>query len=307
MNSHDRPFTHIVVGVELSAAGDAVEPTSQRALGCALSLAQHLGGASVCLVHATGAEEHYHKKPGSDVWVHAAGVSDAGRAALERALGPFRAAGVDAALELPEERAWLAIVQTAKRVAADLVVVGKREPSGFDFDERRLGAVASQLLRRCPTAVWAVDPERAPLPKRILVATDLAEPMAARLICTGAAVARACTAEVQLMHAASLGWPRSALEDDAARRRRIDACRRDLADAATRALGEGVAELHVVDEAPAPAIVQCARDLDADLIVLGTSSHQLRHALLGHTAERVFAMSDRSLLALKPEGFRVPD
>lgn len=306
MQSENTAFANIIVGVEMSAAGDRIEATSRRALECALQLAREMR-PSVRVVHATGAAEHYRRKPeGDNIWVPAPGLSDAGKAGLEQALTPFREAGVSVTLELPEERAWLAIAETAIRSGADLVMVGKREPSHFDFDERRLGAVASQLLRRCPTAVWAVDPHRASIPRRVLVATDLEQPMCERLIRAGASVARAFGADLNVLHASTRSWPLSTLEDESARARRIDSCRQQLAAATRNAIGDASVTLHAVAEAPASAIVQCARDIDADLIVLGTSSNRLRHALVGHTAERLFGMSDRSLLALKPAGFEMP-
>ena len=68
--------------------------------------------------------------------------------------------GLEATLELSEDRPLLALTRRVLRDGIDLVIVGKRDE--FDRDERRLGSVAAKLLRKCPGRVWAVGEKHEP-------------------------------------------------------------------------------------------------------------------------------------------------
>ncbi len=70
--------------------------------------------------------------------------------------------------------------------------------------------------------------------------------------------------------------------------------------------GELIAEIRVVEGNPAVEIVQQARTLKADLIVMGTHRHTvLGDAVLGNTANKVVNRSDIPVLLVRiPEGYR---
>jgi nucleotide-binding universal stress UspA family protein len=64
---------------------------------------------------------------------------------------------------------------------------------------------------------------------------------------------------------------------------------------------------HVKWGDPASAVLHVAVDRMADLLVLGSVGRTgLAGVLLGNTAERVLREVNRSLLVVKPEGFRCP-
>jgi nucleotide-binding universal stress UspA family protein len=77
--------------------------------------------------------------------------------------------------------------------------------------------------------------------------------------------------------------------------------RRSLEEAARGPSAAGVeVEIHLA-HTPAPeAITELARDLAADLIVMGTHGHTgLKHTLLGSVAERTLRTSPCSVLTVK--------
>lgn len=64
---------------------------------------------------------------------------------------------------------------------------------------------------------------------------------------------------------------------------------------------------HIREGLPEDVIPQIARDIDAELVVIGTVGRQgLSAALIGNTAEHVIDMLDCDVLAVKPEGFESP-
>ena len=70
---------------------------------------------------------------------------------------------------------------------------------------------------------------------------------------------------------------------------------------ATESLPGTAVETQVVQEAPARAIVQSAKEMKADLVVMGTHGrHGWRRALLGSVAENVLHEIDRPVLTVTP-------
>ena len=77
----------------------------------------------------------------------------------------------------------------------------------------------------------------------------------------------------------------------------------------THAENYGIAQsfCHVREGLPEDAIPAVARNLDAELVVIGTVGRQgISAALIGNTAEHVIDRLDCDVLAIKPEGFESP-
>lgn len=68
-----------------------------------------------------------------------------------------------------------------------------------------------------------------------------------------------------------------------------------------------VENCHVREGLPEDVIPAIAKDIDAELVIIGTIGRQgISAALIGNTAEHVIDMLDCDVLALKPEGFVSP-
>jgi nucleotide-binding universal stress UspA family protein len=141
---------------------------------------------------------------------------------------------------------------------------------------------------------------------KILVPTDFSSSAAAALD-YAAALARRLGAEIHLFHAyhfptylimpeqiATPGDFWESLRSSAAAR--LEAMRAPLVAAGIDT------HLHVMEGAPASAILEAARSLPADLIVMGTRGRTgLKHVALGSVAERTVRMAPCPVLTLKTE------
>jgi nucleotide-binding universal stress UspA family protein len=86
--------------------------------------------------------------------------------------------------------------------------------------------------------------------------------------------------------------------------------RAELLDRLLRGLGAGSQppKAHLIHGEARAVIPALARDLDIDLIALGTVCRTgLPGLLMGNTAEEVLRQVDCSVLTVKPEGFSCPD
>ncbi len=94
-------------------------PGAERALGYGISLASLLKEQ---LVLVYGAEPP--SRMGDEFGEHFKALAETGRAALQQALATARAAGVDAVLELVDEKPAQALLAAADKHDARLIVVG---------------------------------------------------------------------------------------------------------------------------------------------------------------------------------------
>lgn len=285
-------FETILVGADLSLGANEVGEASRRAL--AVAKAQALAsGAHVRVVHAT------RQDAGADFRILRGGEGQQvrGRDALEAAVAELREGGVEATLEMVDERADRGLLAASGGV--DLVIVGKREHFNFNRDQRTLGAVAMRLLRRAPCPVWTVGPDAAGAPRRILAATDRGEAMGDVVVKTAATLARLHGAELHVLHACHASLLEVLVESEEALVRELDAA---MAEARAELAEQWPdATIHVDRGQPTRVIVEAVERLDTPLVVLGTVSRRgLADVLVGNTAERLFGILEGSMLTLKP-------
>ena len=142
------------------------------------------------------------------------------------------------------------------------------------------------------------------LPERILVASDFSE-HSARAVSLATGLAVRFGARLDLVHAFGLpvvtASPYDVVLTGAILDEAREQARRSLAEAAREPSAAGVeVEVHLA-HTPAPeAITGQARELAADLIVMGTHGHTgLKHTLLGSVAERTLRTAPCSVLTVK--------
>jgi len=145
-----------------------------------------------------------------------------------------------------------------------------------------------------------------PSPKCILVATDFSEP-AEKALEAAIALAAKSRAEVHLIHAVEVALPLFEPyavvipADWVGEARRL--AKEKLAKAQELVKARGLTgTTHLGDVPAAHAIAERARELGADLVVVGTHGHTgLKHALLGSVAERTVEYSPCSVWTVKGE------
>jgi nucleotide-binding universal stress UspA family protein len=245
-----------------------------------------------------------------------AGVADGIRAGIEEKLAEICtgigregvAASADASADLPVD----AIVGAAEKLGAGLIVMGTRGLTGLKHVV--LGSVAERTVRLAPCPVLAVkEDDRGGPTRKILAATDFS-PTGDHAGAVAESLAKQLGAELHLVHAIDIPLtmvtpyevtiPDNLIRDSrAAARKKLDAGAARLA-----ASGGPVPKAHLTEVPAAPAIADLAREIGADLVVIGTRGHTgLKHVLLGSVAERTLRLAPCAVLAVKSEAHQLDD
>lgn len=304
MSFRDILFVHLD-----SAEGGALRHTLALAerLGARLTLAGSAEPPSADLLAAAGLEPARLEQIALD------SESDA-LEALRAQAGAAASVRIQALRGTP----FLAVIREVLREGHDLVVVPA--PGTPGVVERILPSQAMHLVRKCPVPVWLLRPAAQPIPQRIGAAVD-GDPARSeldhRILATALALAAACDARVDVLHALTLYPSESMLRgrgglSEAEVAAIVDRARTQ-AEATLRALTAELASTgvpsaqHVLRGAPAQAIPAYAREAGLDLLVMGSVGRSgIAGLVIGNTAEEMLQHTDCSILALKPPGFVSP-
>lgn len=195
----------------------------------------------------------------------------------------------------------LEIVREAREWHADLVVAGAVGESAFE--RILLGSTARPILRDAPCDVLLGRAGALP-PRRILVATDFHAP-SRRAAERALAIAKRHGAELHLLHAIDpVTWSGVAYEDaggkDALDEGTLEKTVLRMMDAFDRDHLGGLAKQKVVYERAPTAVLARAKEVGADLIVVGThGAGMMERALLGSVAEVVAERAPCSVLMVR--------
>lgn len=282
------------IEVRRITVGVAFTDASRSALLDAAALARALG-AEVVLAHAVA-------DPEDDVLRAHAGkllarLQDELAAEGVQVQAPHRLRGGEAADVL---RA------VAEETRSDLIVVGAGEKTVTD--RLLLGSTAERLTRESPVPVWLTRPglERRRL-GRILCAVDGSD-LAAEVLGAAAGLARALSARLDVLTVVAA----SAAPGTRGRVQTLDPAPADRPRGPRTAEGEAVdqalagVELHGVERrvlvregTPAARIIECAAEVEADLLVIGSAGRRgLARLARGNTAEKVIRQLPCSTLVV---------
>ena len=272
--------TRILVAVDSLNGRDAA---FERALALARS-----SGAELYLLHAVPPTYPFSFRAGERLARMAALRGRAGEAGVR----------VQAVEQLGDPAGIIELHANARGV--DLIVMGSDARRGWG---RYQTSVAERVIRRTkvPTLVVASDASRSPAPFRnVLVAVDLS-PASTDVL--GDAVGLTADEAVQLTVMHTIARIEAADDVRSPARWKVPEYRaRVLQDARRRleAVVSGVpaavdVRVHVSTGSPVRTILEHARDLDADLVVVGRSRG---FRMLGTTARRVLRRNDRALLVI---------
>lgn len=199
------------------------------------------------------------------------------------------------------------IIREADREDCDLIVKGANSSDTAHYDPADI-----RLMRDSSVPVWLVKSKPSPLYERVLVAIDpFAEfdeeaAMNDRLMDIGASLADWENAELYVVAACDLGGgvfrSEENLEEFESHAEEASAQGRQyLADMICK-LGETIPEDRIAyrDGEAETVIVDFAREIDADVIVMGTlTRNSIEGLLMGNTASAVLRRVRRSVLTVR--------
>lgn len=238
---------------------------------------------------------------------------------LERMVEPFNEPDAIIYTRVLTGTPFIEVIRSVLSHRYDLVIKACRPPEGFS--ERLLGSSDMHLMRKCPCPVWIERPAAALPYRRILAAVD---PMdgesedSARLVMDlASSLAQRESAQLSVVHVWRLNGE-SMLRSGFARisevelEQHIEQTRLCHKDGLNRLLAyydlsTDSPAVHLLKGNPAAKIDGLARQLEADLIVMGTVGRTGIHGFfIGNTAEDVLQTTTASVLAVKPTKFISP-
>jgi universal stress protein E len=313
MDSH----RNIVVGIDLTGAdrladAAALGPASRAARDRALEVAKSTK-AHVHLLAALDLDPYAETIVLESPKSGGASIHSQATRFLESAAKPLRDAGVPTTTEVAVGRTAETLLADVQKNRRDLVIVGTRERS--TLARNLLGSTALALLRRCPAPVWVARRAHHHHAERAVLAAIGIGDLAVDVLRAASSIASATGAALHVLHVVDL--PAAAvLRAGAADRESVEWYRRQRRERAeaevprlvAEALGEGArCSMHLVDGETADTILDHARRLEPDVVVLGSVVQSgLRALLLGSTAEKVLPALETSLLLVKPTATSLP-
>lgn len=211
---------------------------------------------------------------------------------LRRFVNRPAATGVQMDVVLREGAVAPKILEEARTINADLIVIGTHGRSGFD--RVLLGSVTEKILRKAECAVMTVPPhDQTSTPSRagrtIVCAVDFS-PLAVEAVAQAIVLAHELKSGLLLVHVTEWAPERTMSPADQIRRETDQVAARRQLEALVPADVRAwcpTEELVTVGR-PYEEIVRVARDRDADLIVLGVHGRSaVTPMLFGSTANQV--------------------
>lgn len=307
------------------------EQRQEVALERAVTLAQN-NQARLTVVVITPGISNYIGLPGSITPAKLqSAVADDSLQKLESRVEPYRK-GIDIETKVLQGTAFLEIVREVLRNHHDLVI---KNPDEQDFLDRLFGSNDMHLLRKCPCPVWIIKPRAPRTYRRILAAIDLDEFHPSQEIPTrrklnhhileiAGSLALADFAELHIVHAwdapgesvmrrAYLRTPEEQLAAyvEKIREQRARSLKSLLREISATPSGKALEylepQIHLLKGWARKEIPSLARQIDADLVVMGTVARTgIPGLIMGNTAETILNLINCSVLAIKPPGFETP-
>lgn len=239
---------------------------------------------------------------------------------------------IDIEFKIIHGDSFLAIIREVLGNKRDLVI---KVPQTPDWLDRVFGSEDMHLLRKCPCPVWLIKPEAPKSYRRILAAVDVddAYPEAEqksrqalnhKILEIAGSLALSEFAELHVVHvwdaigesAMRGGLMRTPEEKilayvEQVRRhheRSLNALLHELnAQLGPAAMSYLSAQKHLIKGWARKEIPALAKQIDADLIVMGTVARTgIPGFIMGNTAETILNQIECSVLAIKPPGFTSP-
>jgi universal stress protein E len=207
------------------------------------------------------------------------------------------AAASNTKIKIMRGSAWEELIRSVGNRPDSMLVCGTRDEGTV----RRVifGSTGLKLLRLSPGAVWLVKPREDDNDSTDIIAATDGGNVGADVIVTAVPLAKSLNARLHIVHAVEgeAGTSETLQQAEAL-------VHQQLANTDYRTLPFGV-KLHIKSGSPDQCILDAVKEVNADLVVLGTSSRTGVSGLLpGSTVERLLPELPCSVMAIKPEGFR---
>jgi len=227
------------------------------------------------------------------------------RANLEAVQAKAKKEGVDCAIVIHAgEDSWKYIVEEAKKSRSTMIVMGRRGRSGLK--RLMMGSVTARVIGHASCNVLVVPKAAVAEFASIVIATD-GSPFSTTAASEAIGIAKKNNSKLTVISVvpAELATPTDV--DFAATRRELLAdkemqvAEKNAKAVKEAALKEGVAvQAFVMTGKPADAIIETAKEKNADLIIVGSHGRTgIERLLMGSVAERVIVLSACAVLVVK--------
>ncbi|MCX7896944.1 MAG: sulfate permease [Rhodocyclaceae bacterium] len=181
-----------------------------------------------------------------------------------------------------------AVIAAARDSDANILIIGRRPPKG-GVKERWLGDIAQNILLSSPCHVLIANWQARIPQTRLLIASDASD-FSERVLQTAIPIAKALKLPVTLLSVAADAKSHALYDEDI--RIKVGLLRL-----------EGIeAEGRIAEGAPADTIVAIARDIKADLVIIGNDQRKgLARKLTSVVTDRVVGQLASAVLIVKPE------
>jgi len=249
------------------------------------------------------------------------------RQVLESLIAPYRQR-LDINVDVLVGRQFLQVIHAVLRNRYDLVIKPAENP---DYIDRLFGSDDMHLLRKCPSPVWLMKADETSNYQCIVAAVDFdpddadseEQMLNQEILELASSLSLSDSAALHLVHvwdspeAGFIGlW---ADDPEAAEESLIEAAR-TLHEGAMKRLTRNLRkhigseayeylspQIHMPRGEAKQAIPALVRDLNADLVVMGTVARSgIPGFIIGNTAEAILDQLQCSVLAIKPQGFVSP-
>jgi nucleotide-binding universal stress UspA family protein len=290
--------------------------SSRHALDHAMAVARRYG-STVTMLNVCPPLSAMPLLPGAPpvpVTIAAPADRDALLASMKRFADAENGTAVPMQFEIADGDAAREILDRARAIPSDLIVMGTHGRSGFD--RLVLGSVTEKVVRRAPCPVLTVPPlventaaSSAQLFRRILCAVDFSEASLRALEYAFSLAAGVEGARVTLMHVVEvMPAPKPSESAKDAEAKALDAYVAAAAEARTRRLEQLVPDSvraqstveHVLAIGRAHLeILRVATERQADVIVLGTHGFAISQLLFGSTAHQITRQATSPVLTVR--------
>ena len=205
-------------------------------------------------------------------------------------------AASNAEIRIMRGSAWEELIRSVGNRPDSMLICGTRDEGTV----RRVlfGSTGLKLLRLAPGTVWLVKPREDDNDSTDIIAATDGGSVGADVIVTAVPLAKSLNARLHIVYAVEGGDATPEVQQAET------VVQQQLANTDYRTLPFGVKVL-IKSGSPDQCILEAVKEVNADLVVLGTSSKTGVSGLLpGSTVERLLPELPCSVMAIKPEGFR---